>query len=209
MNEPLTLTVWSDFLCPWCYVAAIRLEQLEAEYEGKIEIEWKQFLLQPEPRNKPIEKFITYTQLWVKDAGPGGSAPELGFRPWETGDSAPPTHSLPSAIAGRLARTHGKEAFARFHLATMRAYFVEHRMISDPDVLADIASETGLDRAEFRDRLATEGGTLAKEVLAEFAEAHENEVHAVPSVVLNGFPIPGAQELPVYRAMIDRLLAKN
>jgi predicted DsbA family dithiol-disulfide isomerase len=186
----------------------VRLAKLESDYDGKIEIEWRAYLLQPEPRSKPLDKFIAYTQRWVAAGGPGDHEPQCGFRPWQLGDAAPPTHSLPSAIAGKLALSYGKSEFDRFHLAGMRAYFVEHRTISDPDVLADIAAESGLGHTEFRERLDSEGGTLAAAVIVEHNSGIEADVHAVPSVVVNEFPIPGAQDLDVYRRMIDRLLAR-
>ncbi len=186
----------------------MRLAQLESAFDGKIEIEWRSYLLQPQPRPKPLDKFIAYTERWVRPGGPGDLAPECGFRPWRVTDDAPPTHSLPAAIAGKIAEAYGKSAFDRFHLATMRAYFVEHRTISDPEVLADIAAESGMSRAEFSARLRTEGGAIGNAVIAEHNLGIESDVHAVPSVVINGFPIPGAQELDVYRAMINRVLTR-
>jgi predicted DsbA family dithiol-disulfide isomerase len=186
----------------------VRLAKLESDYDGKIELEWRTFLLQPEPRPKPIDRFIEYTRRWVGLGGPGDTAPECGFRPWEATDDPPPTHSVPPAIAGKVARAYGRAAFERFHLAAMRAYFAEHRTISDPDVLADIAGEVRLPRDEFRERLRTDGGALGAAVLAEHHLGREQDVHAVPSVVVNGYPIPGAQDLDVYRRMIDRLLAR-
>lgn len=186
----------------------MRLAKLESDYDGKIELDWRAFLLQPEPRPKPLESFIRYTERWVRTGGPADTAPECGFRPWADDDDAPPTHSVPPAIAGKIARSYGASVFGRFHIATMRAYFAEHRTISDPEVLADIAGEVRLPRDEFRARLRTEGGELAAAVLAEHHLGRDLDVHAVPSVVVNGFPIPGAQDLDVYRRMIDRLLAR-
>lgn len=188
----------------------MRLEQLQSEYADDLVIVWRSYLLQPQPRPKPRDRFIAYTQGWLRPGGPGDQAPECGFAPWTVDDDEPPTHSLPAAIAGKVAATFGAAAFDRFHLAAMRAYFVEHRTISDPAVLTAIAVETGLPGDEFATRLARDGGALAAVVLEEHRHGIEDvEVHAVPSVVVNGFPIPGAQELDVYRRMIERLLAKR
>jgi predicted DsbA family dithiol-disulfide isomerase len=186
----------------------VRLAKLESDYDGKIELEWRSYLLQPAPKPKPLDRFMAYTQRWVMPGGPGDQAPECGFRPWAADDDPPPTHSLPAAIAGKVAQSYGRSEFDRFHLAAMRAYFVEHRTISDPDVLADIAGEVRLPRDEFRARLAADAGTLAQTVLAEHRGAIDAEVHAVPSVVIGGFPIPGAQDLDVYRRVIDRRFAR-
>jgi predicted DsbA family dithiol-disulfide isomerase len=186
----------------------VRLETLESEFGDTIEIEWRSFLLQPQPRPKPLDKFMAYTLRWVQPGGPGDLEPECGFKPWQPTDDDPPTHSLPAAIAGKIARDYGKPAFDRFHLATMRAYFVEHRTISDPEVLADIAERCDLPRTEFSDRLHSDAGAIGKRVIDEHNLGIEADVHAVPSVVVNGFPIPGAQEVDTYRAMINRVLAR-
>jgi predicted DsbA family dithiol-disulfide isomerase len=186
----------------------VRLAKLESDYDGKLVLEWRSYLLQPEPRPKPLDKFIAYTQRWVRPGGPGDLAPECEFRPWELTDSAPPTHSLPAAVAGNIAKRFGKSEFDRYHIATMRAYFVEHRTISDPEVLADIADECRLPRREFLEQMHTDGGAIGAAVIAEHNLGIESDVYAVPSVVINGFPIPGAQELDAYRAMINRVLAR-
>ena len=187
----------------------MRLEILEAEYQGQVSVEWRSYLLQPQPKPKPRDRFIAYTTRWLAPGGPGEQAPECGFVPWTESDDEPPTHSLPAAVAGKVALGFGRTAFDRFHLATMRAYFVEHRTISDPDVLSDIAASCGIERDEFRMRLQRDGGELARRVIDEHNTAIEGDVHAVPSVVINGFPIPGAQDIETYRRMIDRVLARR
>lgn len=209
IDGPIVFEVWSDFLCPWCYVAAVRLNKLESDYDGKIELVWRSYLLQPVARPKPIDRFIAYTQRWVAPGGPGDSEPQCGFRPWLVADDPPPSHSVPPAVAGKIARRFGKSEFDRFHLATMRAYFVDHRTVSEADVLVDIAASCGLPRRAFADQLTAEGSALAIEVVDEHRRGVDAEVLAVPSVVVNGFPIPGAQDLDVYRRMIDRIIARS
>ena len=50
MAGPARLTVWSDYLCPWCFNAAVRLEKIEEEFAGDVEIEWRTYLLRPHPK---------------------------------------------------------------------------------------------------------------------------------------------------------------
>jgi len=187
----------------------VRLATLHDEYGGRVTFEWRNFLLQPTPRSKPLDRFIAYTQRWVAPGGPADNEPGCGFRPWTAEDPPPPTHSLPPAVAGRLAAEAGRDVFERFHLAAMGAYFVEHRTISEAEELADIAGECGLDRARFLVDLRHRGGELQRMVLDDHTAALDAGVHAVPSVGVNGFAIPGAQDLAVYRRMIDRLLSRR
>ena len=54
----VVLDVWSDYLCPWCNVAATRLRGLEEEFGLALELRWRAFLLRPAPEpGRDLEKF--------------------------------------------------------------------------------------------------------------------------------------------------------
>ena len=202
------LDVWSDFLCPWCFVGARRIEAVEAEYGDAVDVRWHSFLLQPEPTPKPLDRFRRYTERWVAPGGPGAADPDAGFTVW--GDTPPPSHSLPPAIAGKAAATFGAAAFDTFHRALMAAYFCENRDISARDTVLDVAATCGFDRDEFAEVLRTRGGELRTLVLADHEAALERGVHAVPTVLINDvLPLPGAQDLDTYRRMIDRIRSRT
>lgn len=152
-----------------------------------------------------MEKFRAYTQSWLR---PASLAPEVSFVPWAT-DHAQPSHSLPSAVAGKVAASFGAEAWDRYLPALMRAYFTDNRTISDADVQVDVARDCGLDADEFARRLAEDGEALAAQVRREHAEAIDHMVTAVPTVLVNDLlPIPGAQELDVYVNVIERIATR-
>ena len=92
--------VYSDYLCPWCANASLRLHRIADEFP-QIEIEWRSYLLRPGRRPKPrneleaaqqLEKFRHYARSWAR---PAGEADAPVFRLWET-DASPPSHSPPS-----------------------------------------------------------------------------------------------------------------
>jgi len=93
--EPVHFLVYSDYLCPWCYNAAVRLGRIEQEYGDQVRIEWRSYLLRPRPsRVRELEKFRSYTQSWLNPAG----EPDSGeFRVWQ-GDAGPPSHSIPPQL---------------------------------------------------------------------------------------------------------------
>ncbi|MGH7291850.1 MAG: DsbA family oxidoreductase, partial [Myxococcota bacterium] len=63
--SPVVLDVWSDYLCPWCKVAAVRLHALEGEFGDALVLRWNSFLLRPQPEpNRDLEKFRRYTESW-------------------------------------------------------------------------------------------------------------------------------------------------
>ena len=170
-----------------------------------VAIEWRSYLLRPEPREPSLEKFRAYTQSWLR---PASMAPEVSFVPWAT-DNPPPSDSLPSGVAGKVAASFGADAWDRYHPALMRAYFSDNRTISDTEVQVDVARDCGLDGDEFARRLAGDGEALAVQVRREHAEAIDHMVTAVPTVLVNDLlPIPGAQELDVYVNVVRRIAAK-
>lgn len=200
--SPVIFTVWSDVLCPWCYNVAVCLDRVGAEVGDALEVRWKSFLLRPYPEPKPLEKFRQYTQSWLR---PAAAADAGEFRVW-TGDEAPPSHSVPPAVAVKASARQG--AFHRYHMALMHAYFAENRNVTSSETILAVAGECGLDVGAFARDLTDP--SIAEEVVADHNEAIAADIHSVPSVVLEGgFQIPGAQEAAVYRRVIDKLIAKR
>lgn len=178
---------------------AVRLEKIEAEYDGAVEVVWKSFMLRPSPQPRTIEQHREYTRSWLNPA----SQKESGeFNVWAT-ENEPPTHSVPALVAGKAAATFGDEAFHRFHREVMRAYFTENRTISDLEVLADVAGRSDIPEDEFRARLDANWQGFENEVFAEHTEAIQLGVTGIPSVVVDdALLIPGAVDADVYRRVI-------
>lgn len=80
--------------------------------EGRVEIEWRSFLLRPHPRSdRSLEEFRAYTRSWLRPAqdGDGGT-----FRVWST-DAGPPSHSVPPHLLAKAAGELGPQAFGDVH----------------------------------------------------------------------------------------------
>jgi predicted DsbA family dithiol-disulfide isomerase len=206
--EPVSFTVWSDFLCPWCYVAAVRLDALHRELGDVIDIRWRSFLLRPEPSDRTLEQFTRYTESWAR---PGEAEPAAEFTRW-SGEHEPPSHSFPSAIAGKaVLHAFGPAAFDRFHLALMRAYFTENRTVSERAVILDVAGAVGLDADELATVLDRDTDALRDEVVNDHKAALAQGIAAVPTVVVDtGFEdgeymLQGAMALDQYRKVVARL----
>lgn len=199
----LRLIVYSDYLCPWCYNAAVRLERLEDELAGRVELAWRTYLLRPEPDpRRTLDKFRAYTRSWLTPAG----EPDAGtFRTWQ-GDAGPPSHSIPPHLVAKAAASLGGDAFRRIHRALLEAYFAHSRDVTDQVTLRAIWCETGLAEAEFA--RAAEPRFL-EQTLAEHAEAVRLGMNGVPSVHVEGDDafVTGAYPLEMYRRWVGRRLA--
>ena len=185
----------------------MRLRQIEQEYGGQVELEWRSFLLRPRPPRsgkRDLEKFREYTRSWLRPAAESDSGE---FRVWE-GEGGPPSHSIPAHSVAKAAARLGREAFERIHERLLRAYFSENRDISDAAVLEACWSEAELPRDAF---VAWEDPEITKQIIAEHEEALSLGATGVPAVRLvgNDAVIVGAHPLELYRRWVDRTLASR
>lgn len=199
---PVRLIVYSDYLCPWCYNASVRLRRLEDELDGRLELVWQSYLLRPGPRgDRSLEKFRAYTQSWLQ---PGAEPDAATFQTWAS-DRGPPSHSLPPHLLAKAAATFGRDAFRRVHEGLLRAYFGESRDISDAGTLREIWLEAGLPEAELQ---RAEDPAHREATLREHAAAVELGVNGVPAARLadNDAFVLGALPLESYRRWVLRSL---
>jgi predicted DsbA family dithiol-disulfide isomerase len=203
------LIVWSDYLCPWCYNASVRLARLEHELGDRLEIDWRAYLLRPRPRapdgdGDGLLRFVRYTQSWLRPA----AEPDAGsFRVWESSEG-PPSHSVPAHVAAKAARALGPAAFAALHPRLLQAYFAENRDVSARAVLEAVWREAGLPAAEFA---RIDDPALERAVLIEHADALERGVTGVPAAQIAGQDalLLGALPLETYRRWIERNLSEG
>ena len=103
---------------------------------------------------------------------------------------------------GKWAEQMGKgEAF---HDAVFRAYFADGRNIADVNILADVATSVGLDAKEAHDMFAAR--TFKEAVDTDWARAYESRVTAVPTFLMNGQTLVGAQP---FNALVNFMLQNN
>ncbi|MCZ6784575.1 MAG: DsbA family protein [Proteobacteria bacterium] len=195
--------VFSDYLCPWCYNGSVRLQRLADAKPGRVELEWRSYLLRPHPgARRDLEKFRVYTRSWLR---PAAEADGGTFQVW-TGDRGPPSHSVPPHLVAKAAARLGPDAFRRAHEGLLRAYFAENRDISDDDTLRALWAEWELPAEAYETRREP---ALLEQVMDEYNQAFELGVTGVPAVLLEGNPalIVGAQPFALYERWAERALA--
>jgi predicted DsbA family dithiol-disulfide isomerase len=205
------IEVWSDTVCPWCYIGLKRLQKaLDLRPEITAEVRWLPFELNPDMPEAGMDR-KTYLQQKFGDPdrfqGMQGTmqriAADLGidYRP-ERQTRMPSTrrsHMLIAAGAATGRQTELKEAI-------LRAYFSDGRDIGDPVVLRDIAAPFGIDAAQVDELLAD--SELRAAVAQHEDEAHRMQINGVPTFVFDrkaGFS--GAQEVEVFLQVLDRVAA--
>jgi len=178
--EAVRFIVYSDYLCPWCFNASVRLARLREALAGRVEIEWRSFLLRPEPRpGRDLERFRAYTRSWLR---PAAEADGGTFRVWSS-DEGPPTHSVPPHLVAKASAAVGRDAFERMHERLLRAYFAENRDISREATLRELWKELELPPGEFE---RSRDPALLERVRSEHEEALRCGATGAPAVRLAG-----------------------
>jgi len=202
--EVVRFISYSDYLCPWCWNASRRLERLVDEYDGRVVIEWKSYLLRPtEKVGRDLEKFRKYTESWLRP----GAEPDAGaFQVWSSMEG-PPTHSLPPHQVAKAAARVSPEAFGKIHDRLMAAYFAENQDISSFDVLFSIWQGEGLPSEAFEIAYLDE---IRVQIFREFEEARDLGATGVPALrrADNEAVIVGAHPEALYRRWIEKSLSE-
>ena len=195
------LDVFSDYQCPWCYNAAVRLREIQQAYGDRVRLHWRAFPLIP---GEQSDRRVTQKTRdgWQRI---GAEEPRACFAPPEI-DTPLPSSSVPALTAAKCAERQGDAVFDRFHDRLFTALFRDHLDIGRPEVLRDLAREATLDLARFE---ADYAGEAYEAVLRDCAEgAAWFGVSGLPTVILNErLSLVGAVPVERYRLLIDWILA--
>jgi len=202
MEKPIKIVAYFDYLSPWCYIAAVRLQRLEDEYGNKISISWRSYpLVIREIPNRLISSHSVESRRRA-----ALEEDKINFSPWNPDDPYPAS-SMPALRAAKCAQLQGEEAFRRSHIALFRAFFEEGMNISEREVLISLAKKARLDVHRFNSDFFSR--SLEEEILAEYEDGRAAyEGWGIPIVVVGGrYSIAGAVPITIYRRAIDLCLA--
>lgn len=209
MTKSITIDLFSDVVCPWCFIGSTRLEQALKALADEVtaEVCYHPFFLDPNvpstgasiPDMLRKKYGADPRQLWARAesaARESGLALDLSLQPMIYPTAAPHT-LLRHAEAKGTQRALASELF--------RAYFQGAANISDATVLADIAEQHGFTRAEAR-ALVTAPDEL--ELTREAAiSAAQGGIRGVPFFIFGGrLAVSGAQSVSVLEAAIRQAL---
>jgi len=224
MRTVVPVEVWSDVVCPWCYIGKRRFERAVAEVAGEIDVRVTYLPFQLDPRAAPGPGTPVADAYARKFGGPERAAQIIGhvsalaaaegltFRM----DRALRANTLLAHRLLWLTGATGHQAALKERL--LQAYFVDGLDVGDPDVLSGCAADVGLERGRVRAFLDSADGVA--EVQAELRRAHDGEITAVPTYVVHlpgdgaasgtgtAWTIPGAQDTDVFVQVLRRTAAR-
>lgn len=171
-----------------------------------ITVDWRAFLLRPEPKTPDQDGFVEYTKSWLR---PARMEPATEFQVWAT-DNPQPTSSVPPHVAAKAVEEVAPDSYRAFHRGLMSAYFTHNRTISDWEVLQDVAEQAGIDRADLVATVRENEREIIQLVIDEHNEAIHHGITAVPTTVIAGvLPVPGAQDVDTLEMWVNRLIERR
>lgn len=214
MRPVIDVEIWSDVICPWCYIGKRRFEAAVEALRDEIEVRAVYRPYQLDPRATPGAT-TPVAEAYARKFG----GPEQAERIIDHLTSVAAAEGLEfhmrraqranTLLAHRLlwlTEATGHQAALKERL--LAAYFTDGLDVGDPDVLARCAADVGLDQARVRAFLDSDDGV--QEVRAMLDEAVQAGITAVPTYVLDGrWSIPGAQDADTFVQVLRRLVARR
>jgi predicted DsbA family dithiol-disulfide isomerase len=204
------IEIWSDVVCPWCYIGKRHLEAALEDFAHKsdVEVVYRSFELDPTTPEVPVE--TTVESLARKFGTDVAGARELMKRADGVAASvgltfnhadAPHARTVDAHRLLHLALDEGRQA--ELKEALLSAYFLRGENMGDPDVLRTVAVDAGLDPARVDEVLSTD--EYADAVRADIDQARAYGATGVPFFVVDQkYGVSGAQPTEVFSQLLDR-----
>lgn len=210
MNEKMKIEIWSDIVCPWCFIGKRKFEQALAQFPGKdqVEIEWKSYQLAPETVtdtslniNEYLAKHKGIDVKRAKEMNEHVTRIAAGVGLQYRFDRAIPANTFNAHCMIHFAKTRGKQTAAKERL--LAAYFFEGKNIDDIATLRTLGEEIGLDGNALQQAL--ENGTFANAVRSDIMEGQQLGLKGVPFFVFDRkYGVSGAQETEIFLKTLEK-----
>jgi predicted DsbA family dithiol-disulfide isomerase len=207
----MKITIWSDFVCPYCYIGQSHLEKALENFEHaeEVEIEYKSFLLSPEAKYIPGKDYYqTFADLkgmpleqvktifkQVTDMAKNAGV-EINY------DKAKFASTVEAHRVFQYAKEQGKgnEFFSRFYAA----HFTDGEVLSDTETIVHLAEEMGLDGEKVREAILSK--EYSDQVTQDITESRQVGVQGVPFYVFdNKYAVSGAQPVQYFEQVLDKV----
>jgi predicted DsbA family dithiol-disulfide isomerase len=211
----MKVEIWSDVVCPWCYIGKRQFEDAVGRFEhgDAVEVVWRSFELDPSaparvdlPMSTVLERKYGMSAEQAEAANQRLTGLAAGVGLEYHLDQVQMGNTFDAHRLIHLAATHGLGDAMKERL--MAGYFTEGRSPSSHDTLADLAAEVGLDRSEVVDMLA--GDRFADEVRSDEQRAAAIGVSGVPFFVIDeAYGVSGAQPPEVLLGALERAWSES
>ena len=210
----MKVEIWSDVVCPFCYIGKRNFETALAQFEHKnnIQVEWKSFLLTPDFKTTPNQSLAQFLaeRRGISEEESKSSLNYVSQMAQQAGlnynmDKAIPANSFNAHRFIHFAKANGKQGEAEEQL--FQAYFTNGKNIDDFSTLIELGKEIGLNTGDLKNAL--EKGSYAEDVHADIYEAQQIGVRGVPFFVFDRKQaVSGAQKSQTFLRVLEESFAQ-
>jgi predicted DsbA family dithiol-disulfide isomerase len=211
------IEIWSDVVCPWCYIGKRRFETALTNIQRNgntepIEVIYRSYQLDPQA---PVTETTAVVDAYAKKFGGRERAEQILTHLTSVAAGDGLTFNMDAALRANTILSHrilhwalatyGPDIQIQLKEALLAAYFTHGINIGDLDELLSICTTLGLDSEGLRIWLSQDQGF--QEIQADFEGAALRDITAVPTYVINDqFMIPGAQDVELFERILTKML---
>jgi predicted DsbA family dithiol-disulfide isomerase len=207
----MKVEIWSDVMCPFCYIGKRKFEAALGQFAHKdeVEVEWKNFQLDPTIKTdgtKTIHQFLSERKGITLD-----KAKQMNDRVTDIAKQVGLTYNFDKAVVANsfdahrfshLAKQHGQQNKAEELL--FASYFTNGKNTADYNTLIQLGTEIGIDADEVKEMLDT--NAFADNVDSDIYEAQQLGISGVPFFVFNRkYAVSGAQESETFLEVLNKV----
>ena len=211
----MRIDIWSDVVCPWCWIGKHRFQRalaLMGDKAPQLEVRWHPFLLDPDAGATPVPLRQAYAAKFggaervEQMLAQTQSAARAEGLPMDFDQGQVKVTTLP---AHRLLWLAGREGVQEpVGEALFRAHFEHGRNLADPQVLVDAAAAGGIPAERVEAMLASDEGLA--DIRAGLGQAQALGIQSVPTFVINGrYAVQGAQPPEVFAQVLAKVAAEQ
>lgn len=206
----MKIEIWSDVMCPFCYIGKKNFEQAleKLPFKDEIEVEWKSFQL--DPTLELAETKTTAEYFREKKGFPEEQAKQMTAQVVQMGkasgidfnfEKALITNTFPAHKILHLAKKNGKSSEMEEEL--FKAHFLKGENVGSVEVLSNLAEKLGISKNEAMQTLSSD--EFNNEVNQDITEGRNNGVTGVPFFILNGkYAVSGAQPAELFEEALTQ-----
>ena len=217
--SPVKVEIWSDVVCPWCFIGKRRFETAVARLREKgvtepIEVEFRAYQLDP---TAPVGAPTPVVEAYAKKFGGTERAEQILSHVTRVAAEDNIEFTMDIALRANTIlchralhwalSTHGASKQNELKETLLLAYFTNGQDVGDLDIVLQAASAVGLDSNALRTWL--EAGEGIEDVRGDLQHALDMEISGVPCFIIDGkYMVPGAQDVDVFVQVLERVLSK-
>jgi len=207
----MKIEIWSDVMCPFCYIGKKNFEAAleKLPFRDDVEVEWKSFQL--DRTLDPAKTISTFDYFKQKKGFPEAQAEQMISQVTQAGKNAgidfnfsdvQITNTYPAHRLLHLSKKY--HCSSETEEALFRAHFTDGKNVADTEVLLSIAASLGMDRDEAK--IAVTSHQFDEQVDQDMMEAEHNNVRGVPFFILNGkYAVSGAQPTALFEDALQQI----